>query len=351
MRSRQIIKATVVFTIILLILMQTIAFAVTYETTSNNDTMANAQTIDLGSEILGKISTTSDVDWYKYYVLSGSSLVVSLINIPTGCDYDIKIYNSSSTQICQCLRTSNSSEFARILSSSITYTGYYYIKIYSYQGSSTSSEYSLCMLSKDNMTTSNTNTSFNRTNAATYANNYCINPNSSSYYTFPLDCTNFASQCLYAGGLPKKLPVSPETRDSNTVWFNEDPSPYTSAPPTSQYSATWTDANSLKRYLTKICDISGTFYGKAYGWKAYTGKEGYAKFSEVYNYLSAGDIVIWMNRDNPTGWHSQVVYRKYTEGGVNKIEIAQHTGNEFKDLQSRLNNNPSYWVLLVKVRN
>lgn len=354
MITRYKVKATILFTIIMLILLQTISFALTYETTGNNDTRAYSQEIDLGSEIRGKISTTYDVDWYKYYVSSGSSLVVSLINIPIECDYDIRIYNSSNVEIGSGNRSSNSSEFVRVSSSSITYTGYYYIKIYSWKGSSASNEYSLCTLSKDNMTTSNTNTSFSRTNATTYSSNYCKTPNSSSYYTFSLDCTNFASQCIYAGSLPEKLPVSPETRDSNTVWFYDDPPPYTTMPPTSQYSATWTDANFLKRYLTKICDVSGTFYGKAYGWRAYTGQEGNNYFSEVYNYLSTGDIVIWISRDNPTGWHSMVVNKKYTEGGISKIQAANHTGptgDNFVDLQARLSSNPSSWALLIKIRN
>lgn len=327
------------------------AFAVINETTGNNDTFANAQTVDLGYVISGKINSSTDVDWYRYYVPSGSPLVVSLIDIATNCDYDIYVHNASNQQLGFSLRTGNQSEFVRIPSSQITYSGYYYVKISKYANYSTTVNYSLCALSKDNMTTANTNTTFNRTNAAAYANSYCITPNESSYCVFTQDCTNFASQCLFAGGLPMKQLVNPETRDSNTVWFNNDVTPFTSPPPTAQYSATWADANSLKRYLTKICDLNGVFAGKAYGWKTYTGEEGNINFSEVYGYLSPGDLVIWLNRDNPTGWHSQVVKRKYTESGINKIEIAQHTDNNFKDLQSRLSANKSYWALLIKIRN
>ena len=77
--------------------------------------------------------------------------------------------------------------------------------------------------------------------AITYSNTYAINPNKMNtlgvgYNVYSRDCTNFVSQCLYAGGLSqdstwKSIP----NWHGNTVVRVD--------------STQWVNANSLKEYL------------------------------------------------------------------------------------------------------
>lgn len=50
----------------------------------------------------------------------------------------------------------------------------------------------------------NVSAAYNRNNAATYAKKHAKNYNP-SYDKFDADCTNFVSQCVAAGGVPKKV--------------------------------------------------------------------------------------------------------------------------------------------------
>jgi cell wall-associated NlpC family hydrolase len=65
---------------------------------------------------------------------------------------------------------------------------------------------------------------YNRGNAIGYANTYYNNYNP-QYTSFSEDCTNFTSQCMYAGGLPmvncyNNVPAAWWYNFSNTTWSN-----------------------------------------------------------------------------------------------------------------------------------
>lgn len=55
---------------------------------------------------------------------------------------------------------------------------------------------------------------YNGGNASRYALDHALNP-SSDYTYFSKDCTNFISQCLYAGGIKQHV----GTVYSDTCWF------------------------------------------------------------------------------------------------------------------------------------
>jgi hypothetical protein len=80
------------------------------------------------------IHATSDNDYFMFTVSATSSVTIQLSNIPSGCDYDLELYDSSNTRKANSTAGSNNPESIAI---SLT-SGTYYIKIYSYQGSSTS---------------------------------------------------------------------------------------------------------------------------------------------------------------------------------------------------------------------
>lgn len=100
-----------------------------------NNTFSAATSISNTATITSaNIHDSSDVDYYRFTIPSTSSISISLSNIPTNCDYDLVLYNSSQTQCASSANGGNSSE-------SISYSaapGTYYIKVYSYSGSSSS---------------------------------------------------------------------------------------------------------------------------------------------------------------------------------------------------------------------
>lgn len=76
---------------------------------------------------------------------------------------------------------------------------------------------------------------YSRANAVAYADKYVLNSNSNhQYFTNGGNCTNFVSQCLYAGGVKM-----------DSIWYCV----MESSPMYNQYSSAWLRADSLKNYL------------------------------------------------------------------------------------------------------
>ncbi len=97
-----------------------------------NNSMTNATTISNNRVLDANIHNTSDVDWYKFDLEYTSNVTINLTNIPTTCDYDIELYDSSNQRINSSTNGGNSSESM----SNVLKPGTYYIKIFSYSGSS-----------------------------------------------------------------------------------------------------------------------------------------------------------------------------------------------------------------------
>lgn len=79
---------------------------------------------------------------------------------------------------------------------------------------------------------------YNRASAYLYANQYWHSYNVSNYTTFIVngDCTNFVSQCLFAGGLTK-----------TTTWKYVKADGYPRS--YDYYTSAWVNANDLKNYV------------------------------------------------------------------------------------------------------
>lgn len=100
-----------------------------------NDTTDKADLRYTGRWLSGVMEDEDDVDYVKMYLSGGKTI---RFNCPTGTDYDLAIYNASGTQVLGMLSTSTDQ--------TVTYTfpsGYYYIKIYSFSGSSVTDVYRL----------------------------------------------------------------------------------------------------------------------------------------------------------------------------------------------------------------
>ena len=107
---------------------------VLYETTSTNDTIGTAQNLGSSySEVLikGTFSSGDQNDYYKFSATSGASLYLHLSSIPTGCDYDLYLYNSSGQQLAY---SNTGQDFGEFINYTATYSGTYYVLVRKWGG-------------------------------------------------------------------------------------------------------------------------------------------------------------------------------------------------------------------------
>lgn len=103
-----------------------------------NDTFSYATYISLSqsydtfstTKSYGDVDSSGDVDYFYFNLIYASKITIYLYNIPSGNDYDLKLYNSSQNQIGYSVNGSNNSE--KIVKD--LQPGKYYIKVYSYSG-------------------------------------------------------------------------------------------------------------------------------------------------------------------------------------------------------------------------
>lgn len=91
--------------------------------TANNNTAANAVSIPLNTNVNGTISSSTDIDWYKFNVTTAGTITVTLTNLPA--NYNIYLYNSSGTLLGSSTNSGTTNE-------SISYsasTGLYGVKV------------------------------------------------------------------------------------------------------------------------------------------------------------------------------------------------------------------------------
>lgn len=164
------------------------------------------------------------------------------------------------------------------------------------------------------------NSKFDRQAAKEYAVKYAAKYGNNSYYNFGGhggggDCTNFASQVLFAGGLPKVGTSGSyiSADDKNNSWFYYSANrPYR--------SISWTGAHEFRHYWGNVNGVGGQH---AYQMKVYDMKTVLNDFPEIYRDLWEGDIVQYVGSDGIT-YHTQVVHG-YANGD---LKVAQHSVNE-----------------------
>lgn len=189
---------------------------------------------------------------------------------------------------------------------------------------------------------SSSNTFYNRTAARNYLNSYTTTPNSAyfDYTSYGGDCTNFVSQMLRAGGMPMTAQKSnPTTSD----WYY-----YGSNIPAR--TATWTGAHYFRQYWGVV---NGSGKKEAYAMYKYSGSELQGESAAYRNLVSRcelGDVIQLIDSSGRT-YHSMGVQRVYTENGVRKVTISQHTSNKFYHLTDKVNAmSNSSWLCLIKMR-
>lgn len=110
-----------------------------YERESNN-TSTSANVYNDNENMYGSINPAGDVDWYRVYWDTDGNVDFSLQNIPSSCNYDLKIFSQpksgGSVSLYRTAATSGSSE--RLNAVPVTNDKIYYMNVYSSRGSSPS---------------------------------------------------------------------------------------------------------------------------------------------------------------------------------------------------------------------
>ena len=142
---------------------------------------------------------------------------------------------------------------------------------------------------------------YNRYAAENYAETYALNPNP-AYRYFGEDCTNFVSQCLYAGGLT----------ETGKYWYGSDYAWYYDWGTRPGYSHTWTVANELYDFLDKSGRASRVSVDAPYCYK-----------------FDPGDI-IQIDSDNDGWWdHSMIVTGEIVSD--DDLLMSYHTTNTLNE--------------------
>ncbi|SCY37197.1 M23 family metallopeptidase [Alkaliphilus peptidifermentans] len=106
-----------------------------------NDTFASANRIYDDENVYGYISSRSDVDYFKIKFTQAGKANFWLGSIPSGCDYDLEVYDSSQNLLKGSYKGGNSDEL--ISQITIEPNKDYYIKVYSYTGYDAADSYHL----------------------------------------------------------------------------------------------------------------------------------------------------------------------------------------------------------------
>jgi hypothetical protein len=101
-----------------------------------NETLGAATPIVLGTDVLTALSTSTDVDWYRFSVSTVGRTSVTIDNLPA--NYDLAIFNGFSVQLASSANTGTTAETVSL--TNIT-PGSYYIRVSNASGAGTSSCY------------------------------------------------------------------------------------------------------------------------------------------------------------------------------------------------------------------
>lgn len=172
------------------------------------------------------------------------------------------------------------------------------------------------------------NTHYDRDLAADYVADYTTTANSEYTNYVTVDCTNFASQVLYAGGMEMTNAV--RYPDNTTSWYYYYDSVGLGR------SSSWTGAHEFRQYWADVNDYGGKH---AYEFVKYTAGDFSDEdtWMEIYNYLEPGDIVQYVRTSDWDTYHTQIVHRTSYENGEYKVSMGQHSPFLWVSLRNYVN--------------
>lgn len=167
---------------------------------------------------------------------------------------------------------------------------------------------------------------YNPINAYIYAAKYwqTYNTNYPNWHEYGGDCTNFISQCLFAGGMLKTGPTEQPSNNLN-YWYS-----YGNKTDINKVSSSWRGANAFKYYWTNNSKESKYFTN--YNINAYI-------------YGKIGDFVSLINPKTNTAYHTMIIIGYSTTNGEKDLICAQHSPNLFN--ASLLNKKTNFIIFKV----
>lgn len=103
-----------------------------------NNSFSTADTINSDDDVYGSISPSGDIDYFKIKFSSDGKANFWLGQIPSGCDYDLYVYDNNYNQLWSSMAGGNSQEL--ISKKTVQDNKWYYVAVKPYSGYS-SSEY------------------------------------------------------------------------------------------------------------------------------------------------------------------------------------------------------------------
>ncbi|WP_274157687.1 DNRLRE domain-containing protein [Priestia megaterium] len=162
-------------------------------------------------------------------------------------------------------------------------------------------------LESGNFTIMAASSSYSVSKAKAYAKKWYNKRNTYQYGAEDNDCTNFASQILYAGGKPKKSPSKvPSGTSSNTKYWYRYINDSSGKTPTFKKTTSWVG----------VVDFY-SFWSRTQPTKTSTSK------TTLINYAEVGDIIQFKDKDKTRFSHTMFVYDK----GKGTLYLSGHTNN------------------------
>lgn len=103
-----------------------------------NNTRATASLVSVDAIVTGTISSSTDVDYYKFRAPS-QQLYISLYNLPA--NYDIRLYNGAGTLLATSQNSGTTDE--TLLYYPAMQGVYYFLQVYGYNGANSTESYEL----------------------------------------------------------------------------------------------------------------------------------------------------------------------------------------------------------------
>lgn len=102
----------------------------------SNNTLSTAKTVSVNTDIYGLISPSGDNDYFKFTTTSPNTYIrINLSNLPA--DYDIRLYNSSGTQLAI---SQNGGTTAEVITRNTTSAATYYVRVYGYNNANNATQ-------------------------------------------------------------------------------------------------------------------------------------------------------------------------------------------------------------------
>lgn len=337
------IKKRFMITLLAVILLFTsISFSVQAVPSNSSMSTATYLSSQIGDEFTISGLSAGQSQWFYINATAGQWLYAAIYSLPSTCDWDLRIYNSSGTEIANSKRGKGIADYKGITAPS---SGYYYFEVRAFAVDSTYSSCKFKIVCSGGTNYSAATTNYDRIDAKDYMILYWQTPNTPTYPDFSTfeeipeigDCANFASQILRYGGMS----MITGNRDSPSSWFisaNFNASP-------EEYSATWAGAHQFTTHWGTNSLGSGTM--RAYECKYYLGQDLLENFSTITANLKVGDIIQHTNDAYTGRTHVQTVYNVTS----NDIIVAEHTPNSrTNSLKLYAQQNPTKMIVIIRVK-